>query len=315
MTNPPVFVGIDVSKAQLDIALRPGGICSLPNSEGGFAQVLAQLKAVSPTLVVLEATGGLEVPLTGALAAARLPVVVVNPRQVRDFAKATGQLAKTDAIDAQVLARFAEAIRPEPRPLPDEQTQTLAALVTRRQQLIDMLIAEKNRLASARSSIRKNLRAHIAWLERALQQADTDLAEAIRQSPAWREKDELLRSVPGIGPVLTTTLLANLPELGTLTHKQIAALVGVAPLNRDSGALRGRRTVWGGRAHVRTVLYMAAIVATRFNPVIRAFYRRLCAAGKAKKVALVACMRKLLTIVNAMLKHRSSWNPTLVHHA
>jgi transposase len=273
------------------------------------------LKAVSPTLVVLEATGGLEVPLTGALAAARLPVVVVNPRQVRDFAKATGQLAKTDAIDAQVLARFAEAIRPAPRPLPDEQTQALAALVTRRQQLIDMLIAEKNRLASARPSIRKNLRAHIAWLERAVQQADTDLAEAIRQSPLWREKDELLRSVPGIGPVLTTTLLANLPELGTLTQKQIAALVGVAPLNRDSGTLRGRRTVWGGRAHVRTVLYMAAIVATRFNPVIRAFYHRLCAVGKAKKVALVACMRKLLIIVNAMLKHRSSWNPTLVSHA
>jgi transposase len=315
MTHPPVFVGIDVSKAQLDIALRPGEIYSLPNNEGGFAQVLAQLKAVSPTLVVLEATGGLEVPLTGALAAARLPVVVVNPRQVRDFAKATGQLAKTDAIDAQVLARFAEAIRPAPRPLPDEQTQALAALVTRRQQLIDMLIAEKNRLASARPSIRKNLRAHIAWLERAVQQADTDLAEAIRQSPLWREKDELLRSVPGIGPVLTTTLLANLPELGTLTQKQIAALVGVAPLNRDSGTLRGRRTVWGGRAHVRTVLYMAAIVATRFNPVIRAFYHRLCAVGKAKKVALVACMRKLLIIVNAMLKHRSSWNPTLVSHA
>jgi transposase len=315
MTHPPVFVGIDVSKAQLDIALRPGEIYSLPNNEGGFAQVLAQLKAVSPTLVVLEATGGLEVPLTGALAAARLPVVVVNPRQVRDFAKATGQLAKTDAIDAQVLVRFAEAIRPAPRPLPDEQTQALAALVTRRQQLIDMLIAEKNRLASARPSIRKNLRAHIAWLERAVQQADTDLAEAIRQSPLWREKDELLRSVPGIGPVLTTTLLANLPELGTLTQKQIAALVGVAPLNRDSGTLRGRRTVWGGRAHVRTVLYMAAIVATRFNPVIRAFYHRLCAVGKAKKVALVACMRKLLIIVNAMLKHRSSWNPTLVSHA
>ena len=315
MTHTAVFVGIDVSKEQLDIAFRPGGIRSVPNEEVGFAQLLACLKAVPPTLVVLEATGGIELPLTSALALAGLPVVVVNPRQVRDFAKATGQLAKTDAIDAQVLARFAEAIRPEPRPLPDEQTQALAALVTRRQQLIEMLTAEKNRLASARPAIRKNLRAHIAWLERALHQADTDLAEAIRQSPVWREKDELLRSVPGIGPVLTTTLLANLPELGTLTHKQIAALVGVAPLNRDSGTLRGRRTVWGGRAHVRTALYMAAIVATRFNPVIRAFYRRLCAAGKAKKVALVACMRKLLTIVNAMLKHRSPWNPTLVHHA
>jgi transposase len=315
MTNTPVFVGIDVSKEQLDMALRPGGIRTMPNNEAGFAKILADLKTVSPTLVVLEATGGLELPLTSALALAGLPVVVVNPRQVRDFAKATGQLAKTDAIDAQVLARFAEVIRPEPRPLPDEQTQALAALVTRRQQLIEMLTAEKNRLASARPAIRKNLRAHIAWLERALQQADTDLADAIRQSPVWREKEELLRSVPGIGPVLTTTVLANLPELGTLTHKQIAALVGVAPLNRDSGTLRGRRTVWGGRAHVRTALYMAAIVATRFNPVIRAFYRRLCAAGKAKKVALVACMRKLLTIINAMLKHRTPWNPTRVHHA
>lgn len=315
MTNTPVFVGIDVSKGQLDIALCPGRIFSVPNDEGGFAQILERLKANPPTLVVLEATGGLEIPLTGTLAAAGVPVVVVNPRQVRDFAKATGQLAKTDAIDAQVLARFAEVIRPEPRRLPDEQTQALAALVTRRRQLIEMLTAEKNRLASARPAIRKNLRAHITWLERALHQADTDLADAMRQSPIWREKDELLRSVPGIGPVLTTTLLANLPELGTLTHKQIAALVGVAPLNRDSGTLRGRRTVWGGRAQVRTALYMAAIVAARFNPVIRIFYQRLCTAGKAKKVALVACMRKLLTIVNAMLKHRTPWDPNGVHHA
>jgi transposase len=315
MTNTPGFVGIDVSKGQLDIALCPGRIFSVPNDEGGFAQILERLKANPPTLVVLEATGGLEIPLTGTLAAAGVPVVVVNPRQVRDFAKATGQLAKTDAIDAQVLARFAEVIRPEPRRLPDEQTQALAALVTRRRQLIEMLTAEKNRLASARPAIRKNLRAHITWLERALHQADTDLADAMRQSPIWREKDELLRSVPGIGPVLTTTLLANLPELGTLTHKQIAALVGVAPLNRDSGTLRGRRTVWGGRAQVRTALYMAAIVAARFNPVIRIFYQRLCTAGKAKKVALVACMRKLLTIVNAMLKHRTPWDPNGIPHA
>jgi transposase len=311
MTNTPVCVGIDVSKQHLDIALRPGRRYSVPNNEAGVASILADLKTVSLTLVVLEATGGLELPLTSALALAGLPVVVVNPRQVRDFAKATGQLAKTDAIDAQVLARFAEVIRPEPRSLPDEQTQALAALVTRRQQLIEMLTAEKNRLASARRTIRKNLRSHIAWLERALEQADTDLAEAIRQSPVWCEKEALLRSVPGIGPVLTTTLLANLPELGTLTHKQIAALVGVAPLNRDSGTLRGRRTVWGGRARVRTALYMAAIVAARFNPIIRGFYQRLCAAGKAKKVALVACMRKLLTILNAMVRTNTHWNASL----
>ena len=315
MTNPPVCVGIDVSKQQLDIALRPGRRYSVPNTAAGVARILADLKTMSLTLVVLEATGGLELPLTSALALAGLPVVVVNPRQVRDFAKATGQLAKTDAIDAQVLARFAEVIRPAPRALPDAQTQALAALVTRRQQLIEMLTAETNRLASARPVIRKNLRAHIAWLERAVDQADTDLAEAVRQSPVWREKEAGLRSVPGIGPVLTTTVLANLPELGTLTHKQIAALVGVAPLNRDSGTLRGRRTVWGGRARVRTALYMPAIVAARFNPIIRGFYQRLCAAGKAKKVALVACMRKLLTIINAMLKHQTPWNPTVVHHA
>jgi transposase len=307
MTQPLIFVGIDVSKAQLDVALRPTGRFVVPNNDSGIAQLLEQLQATAPTLIILEATGGIELPLTGVLVAAGLPVVVVNPRQIRDFAKATGQLAKTDALDAQVLAHFADVVRPTPRPLPDAQTQELAALVTRRRQLIEMLTAEKNRLASARLVVRKPLRAHITWLERALDQADTNLAEAIRQSPVWREKEELLRSVPGIGPVLTTTLLANLPELGTLTHKQIAALVGVAPLNRDSGTLRGKRTVWGGRAQVRAALYMAAIVAARFNPVIRVFYQRLCAAGKAKKVALVACMRKLLTIVNAMLKHRTPW--------
>lgn len=307
MTSAQVFVGIDVSKAQLDMALRPEGRFSASNDETGYTQILERLKGVSPTLVVLEATGGLEMPITGILAAAGMPVVVVNPRQVRDFAKATGRLAKTDALDAQILAYFAEVLRPEPRPLPDEQTQALAALLARRRQLVEMLTAEKNRLSSAHKPVRKSLRTHIAWLERELSHTDRDLAHAIRESPVWREKDDLLRSVPGIGPVVTSTLLANLPELGTLTGKQIAALVGVAPLNRDSGTLRGKRTVWGGRAQVRAALYMAAIVAARFNPVIRAFYQRLCAAGKAKKVALVACMRKLLTIVNAMLKHRTPW--------
>jgi transposase len=315
MTRTEVFVGIDVSKAQLDLALRPEGRFSAPNDEAGCAQVLERLRAVSPTLVVLEATGGLEIPLTGVLAAAGVPVVVVNPRQVRDFAKATGKLAKTDALDAQTLAHFAEVIRPELRPLPDEQTQALAAILARRRQLVEMLTAEKNRLASARPPVRKSLRTHITWLERELSHTDRDLAHAIRKSPVWREKEELLQSTPGVGPVVTTTLLANLPELGTLTAKQIAALVGVAPFNRDSGTLRGTRTVWGGRAQVRAVLYMGTLVATRFNPVIRAFYQRLCAAGKPKKVALTACMRKLLIILNAMLKHRTPWRPELVQRA
>jgi len=315
MTRTEVFVGIDVSKAQLDLALRPEGRFSAPNDEAGCAQVLERLRAVSPTLVVLEATGGLEIPLTGVLAAAGVPVVVVNPRQVRDFAKATGKLAKTDALDAQTLAHFAEVIRPELRPLPDEQTQALAAILARRRQLVEMLTAEKNRLASARPPVRKSLRTHITWLERELSHTDRDLAHAIRESPVWREKEELLQSAPGVGPVVTSTLLANLPELGTLTGKQIAALVGVAPFNRDSGTLRGTRTVWGGRAQVRAVLYMGTLVATRFNPVIRAFYQRLCAAGKPKKVALTACMRKLLIILNAMLKHRTPWRPELVQRA
>jgi transposase len=312
MTVPHVFVGIDVSKAQLDVALRPEGRFAVSNDETGFAQLIERMRRVVPVRVVLEATGGLEIPLVGALAAAGLPVVVVNPRQVRDFAKATGTLAKTDALDAQTLAHFAEVIQPALRPLPDEQTQALAALITRRRQLVEMLIAEKNRLRQAPKLIRTSLQAHIAWLEQALQQADMDLAEAIRHSPIWRENEALLRSTPGVGPVLSTTLLATVPEWGTLAHKQIAALVGVAPLNRDSGTLRGRRTVWGGRAHVRAVLYMGAIVAARFNPIIRAFYQRLRAAGKAKKVALTACMRKLLIILNAMLKHRTPWRPETV---
>lgn len=313
--TPPVFVGIDISQARLDIAVRPGSSSALTHDESGMATLVEQLRALSPTLIVLEATGGMEIPLTSALASAGLPVVVVNPRHVRDFAKASGQLAKTDALDAQTLAQFAEVMRPQPRPLPDAEARALAALLTRRRQLVEMLTAEKNRLLSAPPPIRKSLRTHIAWLERELAHTDTDLADAIRQSPVWRDKDELLRSVPGVGPVLTSTLLANLPELGTLTSKQIAALVGVAPLNRDSGTLRGRRTVWGGRAQGRAVLYMSTIVAARFNPVIRAFYQRLQRAGKAKKVALTACMRKLLTILNSMLKHRTPWRQGETQHA
>jgi len=308
MASAPLFVGIDVSKAQLDIALRPDGQFVVPNDETGIAHVIERLRVLPVALIVLEATGGLELPLIGALVAAKLPVVVVNPRQVRDFAKATGKLAKTDPLDAQILAHFADVIRPAPRPLPDEQTHVLAALLARRRQLIEMLTAEKNRLSSARHAVRKSVTAHIRWLEQQVAQIDRDLAHTIRESPVWREKDDLLRTVPGVGPGLARTLIVDLPELGTLGRKQIAALVGVAPLNRDSGTLRGKRTVWGGRAHVRAALYMAALVASRCNPVIRAFYQRLCAAGKAKKVALTACMRKLLTILNAMVKHRTPWS-------
>jgi len=239
--------------------------------------------------------------------AAGLPVVVINPRQARDFAKATGQLAKTDAIDAAILAQFAEVVRPPVRPLPDAQTQELAALIARRRQLIEMRTAESNRLGSAAKRVRPGIAAHLRWLDTQVARVDQDLTQAIRQSPVWRARDDLLQSTPGVGPVVTTTLLAELPELGTLTGKQIAALVGVAPLNRDSGLVRGTRTVWGGRASVRAALYMSALVAVRHNPVIKAFYLRLRAAGKAPKVALIACMRKLLTILNAMLKHQTPW--------
>ncbi|MDE2323012.1 MAG: IS110 family transposase [candidate division NC10 bacterium] len=314
MTTSAVFVGIDVSKDRLDLALRPTGArWAVANEEAGIADLVTRLRHQAPTLIVLEATGGLDVPVSSALAAAGLPVVVVNPRQVRDFAKATGKLAKTDTLDASILAQFAEAVRPVARALPDAATQALSALLLRRRQLIEMLTAEKNRLGIAPTPVRKGIRAHITWLEGRLADLDEELAHTIRESPVWREKDDLLQSAPGVGPVLARTLVANLPELGTLTRQQIAALVGVAPLNRDSGTFRGTRRVWGGRAHVRATLYMGTLVATRFNPVIRVFYQRLCAAGKAKKVALTACMRKLLTILNAMLKHQTPWTIKFAH--
>jgi transposase len=308
MSDVPCFVGIDVAKAQLDIAVRPSGErWAVPNDADGVVTLVERLQALHPTLIVLEATGGLERIATAALATAGLPVVIVNPRQARDFARATGQLAKTDALDARALAHFADVIRPTPRPLPDTQTQELRALLSRRQQLIGMRTAEQNRLAGTSERLTQDLEAHIAWLNARIATLDADLETMLRASPLWRENDDLLQSVPGVGPVCARTLLLELPELGTLTRQQIAALVGVAPLNCDSGTLRGRRTIWGGRAHVRTVLYMGTLVATRFNPQIKVFYQRLLAAGKLKKVALTACMHKLVTILNAMLKHRTSW--------
>lgn len=308
MTSRECFIGIDVSKSNLDIAVRSSGErwrCA--NDEAGIALLVERMALLSPTLVVLEATGGFEVPLACALAAAALPAVVANPRQVRDFAKATGRLAKTDVLDADILARFGEVVRPEVRPMPSAAAQELAALIQRRHQIVGMLVSEKNRLGCARRNVRESLKTNIAWLEKQLAVIEADLNDAIRNSPVWREKDDLLKSAPGVGPILASTLLASLPELGKLSRKQIAALVGVAPLNRDSGKLRGKRMVWGGRSQVRQVLYMGALVAARHNPVIRDFYKRLRAAGKAGKVALTACMRKLLTILNAMLKHQAPW--------
>ena len=306
MGQAGIYVGIDVAKAKVDVAVRPTGErWEVPRDEAGIPQLVSEMKTLGPSLVLLEATGGLELPLVAALAAEALPVVVVNPRQVRDFARATGKLAKTDALDAAVLAHFAEAIQPPVRPLRDAETQELNSLTARRRQVMTMLVSEKNRLGAATSAVHPRIAAHITWLEQDLN--DQGLRQMLRQSPVWREKDDLLRTVPGVGEQLSLTLLANLPELGTLDRRQIAALVGVAPFNRDSGAMRGKRHVWGGRSRVRAVLYMGTLAATRFNPVIRDFYQRLLAAGKPKKLALVACMRKLLVILNAMLKQRSSW--------
>ena len=306
-----VFVGIDVSKAQLDVAVRPSGAAwSVTNDEAGIAQLVARLKELGPLLVVVEATGGLEVALVGELAAV-VAVAVVNPRQVRDFAKAVGQLAKTDRIDAQILARFAEAVRPEPRPLKDEETRHLAALVSRRRQLRDMIVAEGNRLGPAPKKLHKGIQKHIDWLRRELRLLEKDLDDTIKSSPVWREKEDLMRGMKGIGPVSAATMLAEVPELGTLNRKQIAALVGVAPLNRDSGTYRGKRSIWGGRASARAVLYMATLSAIKSNAALRGFYRRLVANGKPKKVALTATMRKLLTILNALVRDRRPWDATL----
>ena len=303
-----VYAGIDVSKGRLEVAVRPvGERFDVPNDDAGIDELVGGLRQRHPALVVLESTGGLERSLVAALAASGLAVAVVNPRQARDFARATGRLAKTDRIDAHVLAHFAEAVRPTPRAAPEEEAYVFGAILARRRQIVEMLTAENNRLGTAPRAVRKRIEAHVRWLEKELKRTDDDLDEAIQESPTWRENAALLRSVPGVGPVLCRTLLAELPELGTLTHKQLAALVGVAPLNRDSGTMRGKRAVWGGRSGVRAALYMAALVATRHNPQLKEFYERLLAAGKAKKVALVACMRKLLAILNAVLKHPTPW--------
>ena len=307
------WVGIDVSKARLDVYDSASNRAStLSNDDGGIERLMKHLMACRPTLIVLEATGGLERALVAQMVAAKLPVAVVNPRQVRDFAKASGQLAKTDALDARVLARFAAAIQPAQRALPDAHAQAFADLLARRRQLVEMLTMEKNRLQQAPSkAIRKDIKKHIDWLQARLRATEDGLRRAVEASPAWQAQQDLLSQVKGVGDITALTLIGELPELGRLDRKRIAALVGVAPLNRDSGTLRGRRGVWGGRAHVRQVLYMATLSAIRCNPTLRVFYTRLCAAGKLKKVAIVACMRKLLTILNAMVRDQAPWRNTI----
>lgn len=311
-----MFIGIDVSKKWLDVSVRPSGeVWRVDNVAAPIAELIERLRGLSPTLIVIEATGGLQTPLVVALAEAKLPVAVVNPRQVRDFAKALGRLAKTDSIDAAVLAHFAEAVRPELRALPDSETRQLEALLVRRRQLVEMIVAEQSRLTTTPAAVQADIRDHVAWLKKRLGGIDEELNRAVEASTRWRDQGSLLRSVPGVGPVVAVTLLAELPELGTLNRKQIAALVGVAPLNRDSGTMQGKRVIWGGRATVRATLYMSALVAVRHNPLLRAVYKRLLAAGKAKKLALVACMRKLLTILNAIARDKKPWRSELALNA
>ena len=311
MEAAAVYVGIDVAQDHLDIATTADQVWSVKHHPRAMTALARRLSKLSPARVIVESTGKLEQELVIVLAEAKLPVVVINPRQVRDFAKATGVLAKTDRIDAQVLARFGEAVKPEVRSLPDEQTRDLMALVARRRQLHQMLRAERHRLLRAARPLKKSLEQHIAYLEKQLDKLDDELHDALRQSPLWQEHFDLLQSVPGIGPTTAATMIAELPELGRLSRHEIAALVGVAPFNRDSGKWKGKRATWGGRAPVRSALYMATLVATQYNPYIRTYYLRLVARGKAKKTALVACMRKLLVILNTMLKNQKPWNPNI----
>ena len=310
MTNSAeCFIGIDVSKAQLDVAVyEPTATWQSPNTDFGIHDLVAHLQTLRPTLVVLEATGGYELRLVAQLAAAHLPVVVTNPRRVRAFARSTGQYAKTDKLDAQLLARFGAVLRPEPRPLPTEEEDQLTALLTRRQQLVEMLTVEKNRRPTLRPTMRPDLDAHLAFLTERLQKLDAEIDQFIQDTPWWKDKDALLQSVPGVGRVTACTLVAQLPELGSLDRQAIAALVGVAPVNKDSGRKSGQRRIYGGRAPVRSTLYMAALSASKHNPIIKRFYERLLARGKAKKVALTACMRKLLVILNAMVRSHQAWH-------
>jgi len=305
-----IFVGVDVSKARLDVAVHEQATSwQAENTDAGIADLVQRLQGLNPTLIVLEATGGFELVLVAELAAAKLPVVVTNPRRVRNFARSTGKMAKTDQLDAKLLAHFGAALRPAPRALPTEQEEQLTALLTRRRQIVDMLTVEKNRVHTVRATMCSDIEEHIVWLREKLVKLDAEIDQFVQASPLWKDMDTLLKSVPGIGRITASTLLAMLPELGTLNRQEIAALVGVAPLNRDSGKQQGRRHIFGGRAAVRSVLYMAALSAKKHNPTIKKFYQHLLERGKEKKVALTACMRKLLVILNAMLRSKQSWCP------
>lgn len=307
-----IFIGIDISKDKLDVAIW--GLeetWSFHNEAEGWQELIEQVKVIHPSLIVVEASGGIEQPLVAELYLAELPIAIVNPTRVRNFARSTGQLAKTDKLDARLIAQFAQAVRPQVRPLRTAEQEHLNALVTRRRQIVQILTAEKNRRATTYSTLREQLQRHIDWLEAEIKELNEEIEQFIQDNPVWQEKAAVVRSVPGVGPVTASTLLAELPELGTRNRQQIAALVGVAPLNKDSGKMRGKRRVFGGRASVRRVLYMVALVATRTNPVIRSFYERLLARGKEKKVALTACMRKLLVILNAMVRNHKTWRPYL----
>jgi transposase len=303
------YVGIDVSKERLDVAARPSGaFFSVSNTPEGIDELTRKLTELRPAGIVIEATGGYQMAASAVLMRAELPVSVVNARHVRDFAKAIGKLAKTDKIDAHVLAQFGEAVQPECRPLPDEQQLELTTLMSRQRQVVEMITMEKNRLHTCSSNrVRKTIQAHIDWLTKESEKIKKDLDDLIRNTPAWRDRDRIYRSVPGVGPVVSAAMLAYLSELGTISNKKVAALAGLAPYNRDSGKRRGKRAVWGGRSRIRNLLYMAVVSAIKNNPVIRAFYRRLVEAGKPKKVALTACMRKLLVILNSMARSASQW--------
>lgn len=311
-TDVPCFIGIDISKDWFDVAVYPTGQAWHGTmDESGLTDLVRRLSLLRPHVIVTEASGGYETPVLLALGMENLPVAAVNPRQVRDFARSIGKLAKTDRTDAAVIARFAHATGVSPQRLSSTEARELNALIARRRQIIQMRVAEQQRRQQSIPVVQQGIDRVLAVLEAELNEVDDDLGRRLRESPLWREREDLLRSVPGIGPTVAFTLVAGLPELGTLTHKQVAALVGVAPLARDSGKLRGARTCWGGRAHIRTALWMPTLVAVKHNPVLREFYERLLRAGKPKKVALTACMRKLLTILNAMIRHRTPWNPEI----